>query len=410
MQTLTYNRSVDQLEENLLTLSQRRNELEYEFLKAVQEFEIRQGWRLWHMNSCAEWLNLKCGMATGTAREKVRVAMALFNLPKCSEAFAQGKLSYSNARSITRIATPENEEELVDYAVSATADQVQTWCRRVRNGQEASTQDARQAHRARWLSCSDDGDGRMQLTATLPKEAGDLVMKAVELAAARLAGDESDEADADGFFARQADALVEMARGYLSGGADKSSSTADHYQVLLHVDETVLKREGGESDLPVESARRVTCDASLVEVTRDSAGNPLELGRKKRVVSPQLKRALLARDKHCRYPGCTHTHWLDAHHVMHWAEGGETSLDNCILLCSKHHRLLHEGGFTIEKNYKGERYFMSNHGKCIVEPLREPMSATDADEDASRDGFMHHIAEMPGFYAVRAIPHHVLFM
>lgn len=134
MQTLAYHRSIDQLEESLLSLAKRRNQVEYEFLKAVQEFEIRQGWRLWHMNNCAEWLNLKCGIVLGTAREKVRVALALFNLPKCSEAMARGKLSYSNVRSLTRVATPENEAELVDFAVFATADQVQRYCRRNRRG------------------------------------------------------------------------------------------------------------------------------------------------------------------------------------------------------------------------------------------------------------------------------------
>ena len=229
----------------------------------------------------------------------------------------------------------------------------------------------------------------MSLSATLPREAGELVMKAIELAATRLDEDYGDASDSDGFFARQADALVEMARGYLAGDSDKTGSTADHYQVLVHVDESALKCEGGKSDLPIESVRRLTCDVGVVEVTRDAEGNPLELGRKKRVVSPQLKRALLARDKHCRYPGCSHTRWLDAHHVMHWADGGETSLDNCILLCSKHHRLLHEGGYTIETNYKGERYFKSIHGKCIVESSRD---------DTSRDACS--VAEPRRLYAV----------
>ena len=136
MQTLTFNRSIDQLEERLISLARRRNEVEYELLKEVQEFDIRQGWRLWHLNNCAEWLNLKCSIALGTAREKVRVASALFNLPKCSAAFAAGDLSYSKARSLTRIATPENEEALLDYARSATASQVQAHCHGVRNAQE----------------------------------------------------------------------------------------------------------------------------------------------------------------------------------------------------------------------------------------------------------------------------------
>lgn len=374
MQTLTFERSIDQLEESLLCLARRRNELEFEFLKAVQEFDIRQGWRPWHLNNCAEWLSLKCGIAPGTAYEKVRVARALFDLPKCSAAFAAGDLSYSNARSLTRIATPETEEALLDFALDATASQIQSYCRRVRNGREVSTADANNSYKSRWLSCSNDGEGRVSLSVTLPQEAGELVMKAVELAAAQLEQDYGEMAESDGFFAKQADALVEMAKTFLSGGSAKTGCTADHYQVLVHVDEAALKRErreDGKSDLPVESVRRLTCDASVVEVSRDAERNPLNLGRKKRVVSPQLRRALVSRDKHCRYPGCMHTRWLDAHHVMHWADGGETSLDNCILLCSKHHRLLHEGGYTIESNYQGERYFKSAYGKCVVESSRD---------------------------------------
>jgi hypothetical protein len=164
---------------------------------------------------------------------------------------------------------------------------------------------------------------------------------------------------------------VDMARAYLAGGSGKSTSTADHYQVLVHVDATALVEEDSsgknkaKSDLPIESVRRLCCDASLVAVTEDEQGNPLKVGRKHRVVQPALRRALLARDKCCRYPGCSHTKWLDAHHVMHWADGGETSLENTMLLCATHHRLLHEGGFSIKKNYKDQWYFETSQGKVV---------------------------------------------
>ena len=84
------------------------------------------------------------------------------------------------------------------------------------------------------------------------------------------------------------------------------------------------------------------------------------------MVQPSLKRALVARDKTCRYPGCSHEKWLDAHHVVHWADGGETNLENTILLCSKHHRLLHEGSYVIRKNYQGQWYFETSSGRVIV--------------------------------------------
>jgi hypothetical protein len=109
-----------------------------------------------------------------------------------------------------------------------------------------------------------------------------------------------------------------------------------------------------------------------------------------------MKRALLGRDKCCRFPGCSHDKWLDAHHVMHWADGGDTGMDNTLLLCSTHHRLLHEGGFTIQKNFAGEWYFRNDDGKALpqfpapalpIEPeLSLPIDPANPD-NPSRDGY-----------------------
>ena len=183
------------------------------------------------------------------------------------------------------------------------------------------------------------------------------------------------------FFARQADALVAVARGYLSGTGGEKRTKSDNYQVMVHVDAAALQDKGGKSDLPVESVRRIACDADVVAVTSDAKGNLLNLGRKHRVVSPQLKRALLARDKCCTYPSCSHEQFLESHHVMHRADGGETSLENTTMICSRHHRLLHEGGFTIHKNFTGEWYFRTVAGKVLPEaPVYKPV-----EYDSSRD-------------------------
>jgi hypothetical protein len=166
-------------------------------------------------------------------------------------------------------------------------------------------------------------------------------------------------------FQQQADALVEIARSYLTGGSNKKSCTADHYQVIVHVDEKALRGNPdaqSKSDLPIETVRRLCCDGSLVPITEDENHNPLNVGRKHRVIPLAVRRALLARDKCCRFPGCTHERWLHAHHVEHWADGGETSLANLILLCSRHHRLLHEGGFEIKPGANGEWHFRNASG------------------------------------------------
>ncbi len=163
-------RSIDQLEDAIIDHSKRLNATEYELLELVREFDIRQGWKAYHFNSCAEWLNLKCGIVVGTAREKVRVAMALFELPGISKSFAAGDLSYSKVRSLSRVATPHNEARLLDHALGATAEQVQTHCQRLRNAdRRPSTTDANQIHRERYLSRSLDGSGRMTEVILYPR-------------------------------------------------------------------------------------------------------------------------------------------------------------------------------------------------------------------------------------------------
>jgi hypothetical protein len=331
----------------------------------LREFDLRQGWKAYLFNHCSEWLSMKCGIEVTTGREKVRVARALFDLPLVSAAFEAGDLSYSKARSLTRVVTAHNEAEFLEFAQRATAQQVQQHCSRVHNGDShASTRDANRQHDGRHLSRSINENGKMTISIELPIESGELVMKAIE--GATVEGAES-------IFARQADALVEVAKDHLAGKSTKKSCSADHYQIMVHVDEKALRAENAsrdasecKSDLPIETVRRLCCDGAIVPVTEDEDGNPLNVGRKHRIVQPALRRALHARDKCCTYPGCSHDKWLDGHHIEHWADGGETSLENTLLLCSKHHRLLHEGGFAIKKNYRGERYFETSQGHVVA--------------------------------------------
>jgi hypothetical protein len=126
-----------------------------------------------------------------------------------------------------------------------------------------------------------------------------------------------------------------------------------------------LRGNAGQSDLPVETIRRLTCDGSIVAIVEDERGNPLDVGRKQRTVSTTLRRALLSRDRGCTFPGCHRTRFVDAHHIRHWVDGGDTSLDNTTLLCTQHHRLLHEGGFRIRRDHSGEICFQRADGRAI---------------------------------------------
>lgn len=274
------------------------------------------------------------------------------------------------------------------FILTNRATKVEQYCQQIRNGQRVeSTADANQAHRARWLSRVYRSDGTMCLSVELCREMGELVMAAIDAAMSAEAAN-CDES----LFARQADALVEIARSFLSESAgeparEKSNlaSRGDHYQVMVHVSQSALEDRGGKSDLPVESVRRLTCDGQVKEIIEDDAGVPLEFGRKKRTISKAMKMALLARDRHCRFPGCTNDKWVDGHHVKHWADGGETTLENLVLLCSTHHRALHEGGFEIRRDFKGEWYFRTSSGRAVVGAdishiSRETISADEISE------------------------------
>jgi len=117
--------------------------------------------------------------------------------------------------------------------------------------------------------------------------------------------------------------------------------------------------------IATETARRLACDAGVVAITEDHDGNPLHVGRKTRGISPALRRALKQRDGGCRWPGCSHTRFVQAHHVEHWADGGETNIENLLTLCGFHHRLLHEGGFGLEVGPGGKPNFTRPQGESL---------------------------------------------
>jgi hypothetical protein len=143
------------------------------------------------------------------------------------------------------------------------------------------------------------------------------------------------------------------------------------------VDEDALAGGGGGCELDdgpalsAETARRLSCDASVVRLS-ERKGKPLSAGRKARSVPPGLRRALRRRDQGCRFPGCERRRFVDAHHIEHWARGGETSLDNLVLLCRRHHRLVHEGGYGVERLPRGRLRFLDPAGAPVPVAPRPP--------------------------------------
>ena len=359
-------RSIDDLDVAIRRLTNVINAQSYRFLVLVREFDDRFGWVKWSCRSCAEWLAWRCDLSLSAAREHVRVAHALRGLPAISAAFAEGRLSYSKVRALTRAAHLHDEDLLLAYALDATAAQVEERCRQIRNVAPESADEAQRSWKRRSLSIwRNAANGTLRITVELPIEEGELIARAIERAVETGDVATAPELGGQSWYAQQADALVAVAKTYLEGSVSESSSTADHYQVVMHVDEQSLRGGAGRSDLPIDTIKRLTCDGGLLTIVEDADGTPLDVGRKTRTVPTALKRALWSRDRGCTFPGCANRRYVHAHHVHHWIDGGETNADNLTLLCSYHHRLLHEGGYRIATDANGDRYFQRPDGRAI---------------------------------------------
>jgi len=163
-----------------------------------------------------------------------------------------------------------------------------------------------------------------------------------------------------------------------------SGSRAERYQVMLHVEAPTLREQGepGQSELDdgtrvtAETARRLACDASRVEVHHGPDGTVLDVGRRTRTIPPSLRRALESRDRGCRFPGCG-LRFTDAHHIVHWADGGETSLKNTVLLCRSHHRRVHEDGYQVCSDRAGQVVFFTPRGTVLAEAPPTPVLGDD---------------------------------
>jgi hypothetical protein len=235
-------------------------------------------------------------------------------------------------------------------------------------------------HRMRRFSVFPDGEGMYVVRGLVTPEVAAVLMRAVEAAGDALFAATADDDERPEPEQRRADALGLVAERALAAGFDGenapvSGSRAERYQVVIHVEPESLAETGepGICELadgtrvPAETARRLCCDASVVDA---------ETGRKKRTVSPSLRRALEARDRGCRFPGCG-LRFTDGHHVVHWADGGETTLRNTLLLCRRHHRLVHEDGHRVCIDSEGRAVFFTPHGRAIE--AAPPMPAGNLD-------------------------------
>ena len=434
------------------------------FLVVLGEFDARDAWGAYAgILSTSHWLSWQCGIAGVTAREQVRVARALRQLPGTTAEFTAGRLSYSKVRAISRVATAETEQELIDVARAGTADQVDRFCAGVRTA-TGNLEEVNARHARRSLSYRTLHDGTVSISVRCGPEEGAEVIEALRRAqdylaatASTVQGAEKNAVDA----ARPAAPAVHGEDGHTlmdalvlvceqSEVATTAEETADHIpdvspdstpasaststpprasrrpETVLHAtlsDLAATSITDGTGTQPLlgprlefgpalhtETARRLACDTGLVlqlhqerSTSADSGrhqpaawraawswassrrGRTIDVGRRTRRPNASLLRALWDRDEGCVFPGCSRRRYLHGHHIVHWADGGPTNLDNMVLLCGQHHRCLHEGGFTLARRGDGSLRFETAAGTTVAHTPDSEVSSDIEETYASMD-------------------------
>ena len=364
-------------------------------------------------DSHVNWFAWAAGVKPSSARVRVKAAARLQGLPKIKAAFAAGEISFDKAETISKIATEDTEQALLDMAKEGLAAQMQQVAGALVRAKAGAADATEQAHRDRALTYYFTDEGGFRLRAQLGAEDGAIVAEAIKAAAEQLREEQKIFSDqevsearladhGDAWPQRQADAFVATCESFLATGL-ASRPGSDRHEIVIHVDEAALAGElAGTAEtesgvgLSGDSVARLACDCSFrVVLERDKI--ELNLSRKRRTVSPGLRRAIVARDCHCQFPGCTARVYVDCHHVEHWVrDGGETKPENLVLLCRRHHRLLHEGRYSM--TFDGKVATFCREDGSIVEraptyqsinevELAEARSAMSVDPDT----WAHHI-------------------
>lgn len=303
----------------------------------------------------AHWLAIRYGISEWKARRWIAAAHALEELPRTSEAFASGMLGIDKVVELTRFATPETEARLLRWAERVSGAAI-----RHRGDLEArrEIEDVQEAEKQRFLQWWYT-ENTFGLRAELPAAQGAVITKALERIAETIPVLPEAEDDPYPQDTRRADALVALCSARTAADPDPDRAT-----VVVHARlEGLMHGTGGceIEDGPAihpETARRLLCDARVQTVLEDSHGEVIKLGRMRREPPAWMLRQLKHRDRGCRFPGCGNRRFAQAHHLTWWSRGGRTELENLALICSFHHKLVHELGWSITRDADGEiRWF-----------------------------------------------------
>ncbi|GAA2184484.1 HNH endonuclease signature motif containing protein [Micromonospora lupini] len=339
-------------------------------LALVREIDGRGTARAQGASSTAVWLRERLRLTVPAARRLVDLAAALdTGNPGIRQALADGHITLDQARVITDTITTVHTSAgaqaadkavgvLVDWAGQFDPMLLRKLGTRILDhvapdiadaaAAAALEAEAARATRDRHLTVSEQTDGRLRLTGTLDVEAAALLRAAIDPLSAPAGPDDQRCAGQ-----RRHDALADVCRLALRTG-ELPDSGGDPAQIVVTTSYDTLTRQLGDGALDIglrltpETVRRLACDAAILPAALGGTGQPLDLGRQRRLVTGPLRRALVLRDRGCAFPGCDRPpRWCDAHHIHHWADGGPTNLNNAVLLCGHHHRHIHHNDWTL---------------------------------------------------------------
>lgn len=322
-----------------------------ELLAVIAQADRKKAWRGSGARDTAHWLRMRLGISEWKAHRWIAAAHALVDLPLVSEAFSCGELGIDKVVELTRFATPQTEGDLLRWAKQVS-------CGAIRHKADLSIRpsidEVRDAEKARSLTWwYFEENKRFGLQAELPAADGAVVAKALDRLAESLPvmPGEEDPCHAE---ARRADALVDLCSARIAADPDPDRAT-----VVVHAQlDGVLSGKGGceLENGPVihpETAKRLLCEARVQTVIEDKGGQPVGLGRMAREPSAWMIRQLRYRDVECRFPGCGARRFTKAHHIRWWEHGGPTDLYNLLLVCTFHHKLVHEYGWAVRRETDG---------------------------------------------------------
>jgi len=356
--------------------------LELEFAETAANFSKTEEYEEQGSVSPIDWIRHHCRMSSSAVWGSVAVGDHLADLPRSVEAVENAEIGYAHLALMARTAdsvqgsstaAPFEETELLEKAREFSVGRLWHFCHHLRHAldPEGFTAEQKRATQERSLKLSQCEDGTLLLEGWLDSVGGAAVRSALEPLA--LPQGDHDERNRE---RRNADAMVEIFTHAQDTG---SLPQRPHLQVTASLD-TLRGLAGSpagdmEYSLPVsaETVQRLACDGTITRVVLSPESVVIDVGRARRVVAGATRRALAARDGHCRWPRCDRpASWSDAHHVIHWSKGGETDLSNMVLLCHRHHWMAHEGGWQLVQTAEGE---------VLTVPPKPPGLARAADVD-----------------------------